>query len=54
MFEHRECCFTGRAAQVGTIQAGRDANLVVWSGDPLEVIALGRQLPQPFLHVEEP
>ena len=26
----------GVAGQVGTIQAGRDANLVVWSGDPFE------------------
>ena len=26
----------GVASQVGTIQAGRDANIVVWSGDPFE------------------
>ena len=44
----------GVGASVGTLQAGRDANLVVWSGDPFEfgtravhVFIHGREAPQP-------
>ena len=34
----------GVAAQVGTLQAGRDANLVVWSGDPFEFSTRAEQV----------
>ena len=34
----------GVAAQVGSIQAGRDANLVVWSGDPFEFSSRAEQV----------
>jgi imidazolonepropionase-like amidohydrolase len=44
----------GVAANVGTLQAGRDANLVVWDGDPFEfgtravrVLVHGREIRQP-------
>ena len=44
----------GVAANVGTLQAGRDANLVVWDGDPFEfstrvvhVFVHGRPIAQP-------
>jgi imidazolonepropionase-like amidohydrolase len=44
----------GISASVGTLQAGRDANLVVWDGDPFEfstrvvrVIVHGREIKQP-------
>jgi imidazolonepropionase-like amidohydrolase len=34
----------GVAAQVGTLQTGRDANLVVWSGDPFEFSTRAEQV----------
>ena len=34
----------GVATQVGTIQAGRDANIVVWSGDPFEFSTRAEQV----------
>jgi imidazolonepropionase-like amidohydrolase len=34
----------GIAAQVGTIQVGRDANIVVWSGDPFEFSTRAEQV----------
>jgi len=34
----------GIAAQVGTIQVGRDANVVVWSGDPFEFSSRAEQV----------
>jgi imidazolonepropionase-like amidohydrolase len=44
----------GVAANVGTLQAGKDANLVVWDGDPFEfgtravrVLVHGREIVQP-------
>jgi imidazolonepropionase-like amidohydrolase len=44
----------GVSASIGTLQAGRDANLVVWDGDPFEfgtqavrVIVHGREIRQP-------
>lgn len=44
----------GVSASIGTLQAGRDANLVVWDGDPFEfgtralrVIVHGREIKQP-------
>jgi imidazolonepropionase-like amidohydrolase len=44
----------GIGGSVGTLQAGRDANLVVWNGDPFEfqtqavrVIVHGREIRQP-------
>jgi hypothetical protein len=41
-------------ARHGLLQLGTEHGEIDQRGDPLEVIALGRQLPQPFLHVEEP
>ena len=44
----------GVADRVGSLQPGRDANVVVWSGDPFEfatqaehVIVRGREIHQP-------
>lgn len=44
----------GVGASIGTLQAGRDANLVVWDGDPFEfgtqvvhVLVHGREITQP-------
>ena len=44
----------GVSAGVGTLQAGKDANLVVWDGDPFEfgtravrVLVHGREIAQP-------
>jgi len=34
----------GVADRVGSIEAGRPANLVVWSGDPLEVTSVAEQV----------
>ena len=40
----------GVGASVGTLQAGRDANLVVWSGDPFE---FGTRAVHVFIHGRE-
>jgi imidazolonepropionase-like amidohydrolase len=44
----------GIADRVGSLQAGRDANLVIWSGDPFEfstraehVFVRGREISEP-------
>jgi hypothetical protein len=41
-------------ARHGPLQLGAEHHKIDQHGDPLEVIAPGRQFAQPFLHVEEP
>jgi hypothetical protein len=38
----------------GPLQLRAEHHKIDQHGDPLEVIAFGRQLPQPLLHIEEP
>ena len=44
----------GVAAQIGTLQTGRDANLVIWSGDPFEFSTRAERVYIKGVDVREP